>query len=339
LGPAYRRKVKISLMSKYVTRLRQGKKFIYYFKDGQEVKDKAEIDYFNSLAVPPAWRNVKIDRRRGARVLATGYDKAGRLQYIYNPKFRERMEREKFERILRFAKALPKMRRVTEEHLSDRGLHRQRVLACIVRLMDEAYFRVGNQQYAKENQSYGISTLRSKHITVEGDSVQFDFVGKSGQRQVKRLTDAKVAKIIKALDELPGYEVFKYYDEDGDLTKVTSADINAYIKEVMGEEFSAKDFRTWGGTLLATADLAAHMTAKSPREKKQAVSACVRRVARKLGNTPAIARGSYIDPRVIASFVETGDLSEVKETVKDVGRNSYLNQDERCVIKLLERVT
>jgi DNA topoisomerase-1 len=324
-------------MSRFVTRQRRGRKFSY-FKDDLEIKGKTEIDYFNSLAVPPAWRDVKIDPRRGARVLATGYDKAGRLQYIYNPKFRERMEREKFERILRFAKALPKMRRVTEKHLSDSGLHRQRVLACIVRLMDEAYFRVGNEQYAKENQSYGVTTLRSKHISVEGDSVHFDFMGKSGQRQIKRLTDAKVAKIIKALDELPGYEVFKYYDENGNLTKVTAADINAYIKEVMGEEFSAKDFRTWGGTLLATAELAAEK-AKSEKARQKAVAVCVKRVARKLGNTPAIARSSYIDPRVIASFVEKGDLAEVKAAVKDVDRNSYMNQDERCVIKLLERVT
>lgn len=323
-------------MSKFVTRQRRGRKFIY-FNDGSEIKSQAEVEYFNSLAVPPAWQDVKIDSRRGARVLATGHDKAGRLQYIYNPKFRERMEREKFERILRFAKALPKMRRVTEKHLSDAGLHRQRVLACIVRLMDEAYFRVGNEQYAKENQSYGVTTLRSKHISVEGDSVHFDFMGKSGQRQIKRLTDAKVAKIIKALDELPGYEVFKYYDEEGNLTKVTSADINTYIKEVMGEEFSAKDFRTWGGTLLATAELAAEK-AKSEKARQKAVAVCVKRVARKLGNTPAIARSSYIDPRVIASFVEKGDLAEVKTAVKNVDRNSYLNQDERCVIKLLERV-
>jgi DNA topoisomerase I len=320
----------------FVTRQRRGRKFTY-IHDGREVKDKAAHNYFNSLAVPPAWRDVKIDRRHGARILATGYDKAGRLQYIYNPKFRERMEREKFERILRFAKALPKMRRMTEKHLSDQGLHRQKVLACIVRLMDEAYFRVGNEQYAKENQSYGITTLHRKHISVEGDSVHFDFMGKSGQRQKKTLTDAKVARIIKALDELPGYEVFKYYDEEGNLTKVTSEEINAYIKEVMGDEFSAKDFRTWGGTLLATADLAARESTKSEKERQAAVAVCIRKVARKLGNTPAIAKSSYIDPRVIASFVETGDLSKVKEAVKEVREQSYLNQDERCVIKLLER--
>jgi DNA topoisomerase I len=324
-------------MSQFITRKRRGLRFAY-FHDGRRIRDKAETKYFKSLAVPPAWKDVKIDRRHGARVLATGYDKAGRLQYLYNPQFRQRMEREKFERILRFAKALPKMRRVTNQHLSDPGLHREKVLACIVRLMDEAYFRVGNEEYAKENQSYGITTLHRKHISVEGDNIHFDFMGKSGQRQVKRLTDAKVAKIIKALDELPGYEVFKYYDQGGQLTNVTSSEINEYVKDIMGEEFSAKDFRTWGGTLLATAELAAVVKAKTQKQKQKAVTKCVKRVAKKLGNTPEIAKSSYIDPRVISSFMETDDLANVKETVKNIGHDSYLNQDERCVIKLLERV-
>jgi len=320
----------------YIERRRVGRKFSYIHR-GQEISDKTTLNYLNSLAVPPAWKEVRISPNRSAKLLATGIDKAGRLQYIYNPKFRAKQEREKFERILKFARALPKMRRVTEEHLSSDGLNREKVLACIVRLMDEAYFRVGSEEYAKANQHYGIATLRAKHIEISGDTVSFDFIGKSGQRQLKKLTDRRIAKIIKALDELPGYEVFKYYDESGELNRVSSREINDYIKQVMGEEFSAKDFRTWGGTLLATAELAAAERSESERERKKIVSKCVARVARKLGNTPAIARSSYIDPRIIASFVGSDDLRVVSQTVKNMAGNSYLSQEERCVLKLLEK--
>jgi DNA topoisomerase I len=322
--------------SRHIDRHRVGRKKYEYYDDEGLIKQKKLIAYFESLPIPPAWREVRISRSKNANILATGFDKAGRLQYLYNPRFRARQEKKKFERILRFAQALPRMRRVTDEHLSSPGLSKEKVLACIVRLMDEAYFRVGNEEYSKENQSYGVSTLRSKHITISGDSVTFDFVGKAGQHQHKRVTDRKVAKVIKRLDELPGYEIFKYIDENGQLARVQSRDVNAYIKEVMGEEFSAKDFRTWGGTLLATAELAAAKKADSENERKKIVTKCVARVARKLGNTPAIARSSYIDPRVINSYLGSGDLSTIRQTVRSVGRKSYLSQDERCVLKLLE---
>lgn len=325
-------------MRKYIERRRVGRGFEYYDSTGKIVS-KRQLEYLKSLAIPPAWREVKISTAKHSNILATGLDKAGRLQYIYSPKFRQRQEKKKFEKILRFAQALPKMREVTDKHLSDPGLHREKVLACIVRLMDEAYFRVGNEEYSKDNQSYGVSTFRSKHIHVSGDSVTFDFMGKSGQHQHKRVTDRSVAHIIKTLDELPGYQIFKYYDQSGDLIKVKSKDVNRYIKEVMGEEFSAKDFRTWGGTLLASAELAVTERAESDRERKKAVTVCIKKVARRLGNTPAIARSSYIDPRIIASFLENDDLKTIRETVRDVGRSGYLSRDERCVLKLLEKTT
>jgi DNA topoisomerase-1 len=325
-------------MRRYIYRRKVGRRFEYFTDDGT-ITSKRLVDYLNSIKVPPAWQDVRISRSKKATILATGIDKAGRVQYIYNPSFRARQEKLKFERILRFAQALPKMRQVTDEHLSAPGITKQKVLACIVRLMDEAYFRVGNEEYSKENQSYGVSTLRSKHITIRGDSVTFDFIGKAGQHQHKKVTDRKVAKIIKRLDELPGYHIFKYIGEDGKLNPIKSIDVNTYIKEVMGEEFSAKDFRTWGGTLLATAELAASERSHSETERKKTVTVCVQKVANKLGNTPAIARSSYIDPRIINSYLKTNDLTTVRETTKKVGHSKYMSQDEKCVLALLEKMT
>jgi DNA topoisomerase-1 len=325
--------------SRYVERRRTGQKSFQYFHDGRQVNDKEELAYFRSIGIPPAWKDVKIAASHNARIQATGVDKAGRLQYIYHPKFRAHQEKEKFERILRFARALPKMRKVTKEHLALPGLPREKVLACIVQLMDKAYFRVGNEVYAKENQSYGLTTLRSKHTKVWGDTIIFDFIGKSGQPHLKKVTDKRLAAIVKKLDELPGYEIFKYTDENGQIHDIHSDDVNEYIKEVMGEEFSAKDFRTWGGTLLASIELSQTERSHSVNERKKAVTKCVKKVAQKLGNTPAIARASYIDPRIISAYVVTNDLAKVREAVRTLRRADYLTADEHCVLNLLEKST
>jgi DNA topoisomerase I len=324
-----------AMASRHVERRRVGRGFVY-FHDGQEVKDKRLLEYFESLKIPPAWKAVEIAKSPNAKILVTGYDKAGRLQYIYNPAFRAKKEKEKFERIIRFAKALPKMRKITEEHLKHTQMDREKVLACVVRLMDQAYFRVGNEVYAKENQSYGLTTIRSKHITFEGDTVIFDFIGKSGKEQVKEVTDRRIANIIRKLDDMPGYEVFKYYDDEGNLTFVKSDDVNAYIKEIMGEEFTAKDFRTWGGTLWATAELLTFEKTRKKKERLHNVVSCVERVAEKLGNTPAIARGSYIDPRILNAYEKGQDLSEIYNAMAKIKDNAYLNPEERCVLKLLQ---
>jgi DNA topoisomerase I len=191
-----------------------------------------------------------------AKVQAVGYDSAGRLQYLYHPKYRERKEREKFERILRFSDALPRMRRITSEHLRRKNLKREKVLAAMTRLMNAVYFRVGEERYARKNRTYGIATLRRKHLTIEGDTLIFEFTGKWGQQQRKVVTDRKLRAIVEECAELPGYEVFKYYDDGGEVKDVKSRDLNAYVKEVMGEEFTPKDFRTWAGTLFAAVKLA-----------------------------------------------------------------------------------
>jgi DNA topoisomerase-1 len=327
------------MAQQFITRHKQGKSFSYSLND-EIIRDKTELDYYKSLRIPPAWHDVHIAKNKRSKVLATGVDKAGRLQYIYNPSFRARQEQAKFERVLRFARALPHMRRIVDKDLQRPKLDYQKVMATIIAIMDRTYIRVGNDSYAKENGSYGLTTLRSKHTSVEGSTVTFDFIGKSGKHHVKHITDKTLAAVVRQLDNLPGYEVFKYYGDNDQLKDVKSADVNAYIKEVMGEEFSAKDFRTWAGTLIASAELAIAERAESERERKKAVTACVQKVAKKLGNTPAIARASYIDPRIIKSFMDGDDLRKVSATVKTMQLKKgeeYLSPDERCVLSVLEK--
>ncbi|MDB5181838.1 MAG: topoisomerase, partial [Candidatus Saccharibacteria bacterium] len=244
------------------------KKFSYFVHDAL-VTDKDRLTYFESLRIPPAWQDVRIAVSKRAKILAIGIDKAGRLQYIYNPKFREKQEQVKFERVLRFARALPPLRRVVDKDLRRRRLDYRKVMATIISIMDQTYIRVGNDTYAKENKSYGLTTIRSKHTTVTGSTITFDFIGKSGKHHVRKITDKTLARIVRQLDNLPGYEVFKYYDDTGNLKDVKSTDVNAYIKEVMGDEFSAKDFRTWAGTLIASAELTLAERAVSEQERRK----------------------------------------------------------------------
>jgi len=325
-----------SCMTMPISRKKVGKIY-HYFKGNVRITNEEEIERINKLVIPPAWKDVQISASKSAKVQARGYDSAGRLQSIYHPTFRIKQEKLKFDRILRFATQLPKLRRQVEKDLSRRKLGKEKVLACVVRLIDEAYFRVGNDRYAKENHSYGITTLRSKHATITSTKVTFDFVGKSGKAHVKTIKDGTLARIIKQLDELPGYELFRYKDEQGKMHDIHPADVNAYIKTYMGEEFTAKDFRTWGGTLLATSALLQEdlENESSATAKKKLVVSTVRRVAKRLGNTPAIARSSYIDPRVIVAYEDGKSLSKVKKAMGTMRPKKYLSVDEQCVLKLL----
>lgn len=319
-----------------ITRKKHAKSFLYYGKEGR-ITDTDTIERIKAMVIPPAWTDVQIARSPKAKVLAQGRDQAGRLQSIYHPKFRLKQEKAKFDRILRFAEKLPRLRRQIEKDLKRKRLGKQKVLACIVRLIDEAYFRVGNERYAKERGSYGITTLRSKHTDVTGDTVTFDFLGKSGQQHVKQITDPQIARIVKRLDELPGYEIFRYLDKKGVMHDLHSADVNAYIKKHMGTEFTAKDFRTWGGTLLATTELLAAEATDNKKDQAKIVTRVVKNTAKRLGNTPAIARGSYIDPRVIDAYVKGSGLDEVKTSMQLMRPKKYLSRDEQCVLRLLQK--
>lgn len=222
----------IYMTQQWYTRQKVGKGYRYYLQDSN-VNDTDTINYFKSLRIPPAWQNVAIAKNRRSKILATGTDNAGRMQYIYNPTFRARQEQAKFERVLRFARALPHMRRVVDRDLKRPHLDYPKVMATIISIMDQTYIRVGNDAYAKQNNSYGLTTLRSKHTSVEGGTITFDFIGKSGQHHVKKIQDRTLARIVRQLDNLPGYEVFKYYGTDDKLHDVKSSDVNAYIKSVM----------------------------------------------------------------------------------------------------------
>jgi len=321
--------------SREIHRYNKGKTFGFKTKAG-DVTDTATIDYINTLVIPPAWTDVVINPSPKARVQAKGRDQAGRQQAIYNPNFRKKQDKLKFDRTLRFAANLPKLRKQLNKDLKRRKMGKEKVLATIVTLIDQAYFRVGNEKYAKENKSYGITTLRSKHTDVKGNTVTFNFVGKSGKEHVKKITDQQIATIVKRLDELPGHEIFRYQDDAGAMHDIHSHDVNAYIKAHMGEEFTAKDFRTWGGTLVATTQLIAAERSNDEKVRAKIVTQVVKETADKLGNTPAIARSSYIDPRVIAAFNKTSGIKTMKESLEKIRPRKFMSRDEMRLLHLLK---
>jgi DNA topoisomerase-1 len=325
-------------MTNYITRQKAGKSYRYYY-EGDRITDELEIERINKLVIPPAWKNVEISKSKSSKIQARGYDAAGRMQSIYNPSFRLKQDKLKFDRILRFAEQLPSLRRQVEKDLKRKRLGKEKVLACIVKLIDQAYFRVGSDRYAKDHQTYGVTTLRSKHAKITRTQVTFDFIGKSGKEHVKTIDDPVIARIIKQLDELPGYEIFRYQDKQGKMHDLHASDVNEYIKAYMGEEFTAKDFRTWGGTLLATSSVIEDELDSKASEtaRKRAVAKIVKRVAKRLGNTPAIARGSYIDPRVLMAYENSETLPEIRKAISVMKPKKYLSIDEQCVLKLLQK--
>ena len=293
--------------------------FFYRYPDtGETVREERVLRRIEDLKVPPAWEDARIARGPSARVQAIGYDSAGRLQYLYHPKYRERKEREKFERVLRFSDALPQMRRSTSDHLRRKKLDREKVLATMTRLMNAAYFRVGDERYARKNRTYGIATLRRKHLRVEGDTMIFEYTGKWGQVQRKAVTDARLRKVVEECAELPGHEIFKYLDEEGEVRDAKARDLNAYVKEVMGEEFSPKDFRTWAGTLFAAVKLAELGATEDLEQAESNVLEAVDHVAERLGNTRDIARASYISPRVVDHYVEGSVIAYYGELIEEI---------------------
>lgn len=298
-------------------RKKRGKGFTYQDEKGKTITDDEMRNWIKSLVIPPAWKDVEISENRKADLLVTGRDDKERKQYIYNPKFREKQNSKKFDRIIDFADQLEHMRRVTGQHLRKRKLTREKVLAVMLRLMESAFFRPGNDTYAKENASYGLTTMRHKHLTIDGDEIIFNYTGKSGKEQEKHIADKKLAKVIQEIDDMPGYEIFKYLDEDGEIVKVKSDHLNAYIREIMGDEFSAKDFRTWAGTMIAAIalDELGVVDKNDQKALDKNIKEAVNKVSERLGNTPAVARGSYIDPRIIEDYTEGRTLKYFEKEI------------------------
>src|SRR6266550_4275115 len=282
--------------------------FRYKHADGRRAS-AADLERIQSLKIPPAWTNVAINVRAGRALQVIGQDVAGRWQYLYHENHTRRQDTKKFQRIIAFAEALPKMRTTVASHLKQPGLGRERVMAAIMRILSTCFIRPGSQVYASEHGSYGLATLRPKHVKVKGSVVEFDFPGKSGVRQVRQIRDRQVAKVVRSLLKQPAREVFKYQNGNGEFVDVKRRHITEYIREVMGEKFSAKDFRTWAGTLVCACALARAGTEMVEKKtvRKRKVIAAIKETAEVLGNTPAVCRSSYICPEILNSF-ETGKI-------------------------------
>ena len=319
-------------------RKKSGKGFSYKDKNGKTITDKETKEWIQSLVIPPAWTEVEIDENRKADLLVTGRDDKDRKQYIYHPKYREKQNEQKFDRIIDFADQLEHMRRVTGQHLRKRKLNREKVMATMLRLMESAFFRPGSETYSKENSTYGLTTMRHKHLTINGDEMIFKYTGKSNQEQEKVVVDKKLAKIVQEIDSMKGYEIFKYLDDDDNIVDVKSDDLNAYIHEVMGDDFSAKDFRTWAGTMIAAIALdELGVVAKEDQKLlDKNIKEAVNRVSERLGNTPSVARGSYIDPRIIEDYTEGRTLKYFEKEITNLLKNAEnLSKEEIGVLCML----
>ena len=287
-----------------IGRRRAGDEFEYVTPSGERVDDEATLARIRALAIPPAWENVWICPLADGHVQATGRDAKGRKQYRYHARFRAVRDETKYSRMLSFATALPKIRRGIEAHLALQGLPREKVLATIVRLLEVTCIRVGNEEYARKNRSYGLTTLRNRHVDVSGSSVRFRFRGKSGKAHAIRVKDRRLARIVARCSELSGQELFQYVDDEGVTRTVESSDVNAYIKEISGSDFTAKDFRTWVGTVSAVRALREVAPVESPGDVNKQLVAAVKLVAERLGNTAAVCRRAYIHPAVLDAWVE-----------------------------------
>lgn len=320
-----------------ITRERDGEDTVY--RDaGRRITSAREIERIEAIAIPPAWKDVEIARSSSAKVLARGIDDAGRSQAIYSPAHLRRQEKKKYAKILRFAERLPRLRKQVDLDLRRRRLGEEKVVACIVKLIDEEFFRVGNAEYARRYRHYGATTLHRKHADVSSNKVTFDFIGKSGKRHVNTIRDPRIVRIVQQLNDMPGHEIFRFFDEDGVIRDVDSKRVNAYVKKHMGRGFSAKDFRTWGGTLLATSALLAAESQRDDADKDAAVVRdVVAQVAERLGNTPAVTKGSYIDPRVFAAFEDGVTIPEVRRAMGRMRPRKYLTVEEQCVLKVLRK--
>jgi DNA topoisomerase-1 len=292
-----------------LSRRKAGKGFRYLDPDGAPIEDAGALDRIAKLVIPPAWTEVWICPDPRGHIQATGRDQRGRKQYIYHPKWRAHRDETKYARMAEFGRALPRLRRKVDHDLALRGLPREKVLAAVVRIMEETSVRVGNDQYAQANKSFGLTTLRKKHVDVHGEAADFEFRGKSGKEFRTGVRDRRLAAVIRRCEELPGQRLFQYVGRDGERRAIGSDDVNGYIREAAGGPFTAKDFRTWSGTLRCAQALAQAGPAENAGQAKRLVAAAVKEVAACLGNTPAVCRSSYIHPAVFEHYA-AGSLAE-----------------------------
>lgn len=317
-----------------------GKHFSYIGLDGKPIRDPGELQRIKSLGIPPAWTNVWICPNPRGHIQATGRDAKGRKQYRYHSRWREVRDETKYDRLISFGEALPAIRERVSHNLSLSGLSYEKVLATIVRLLDTTLIRVGNEEYARENDSYGLTTMRSNHVDVTGSKVHFHFRGKRGKEHIIDVQDRQLARIVKRCQDLPGHELFQYVDENGKLRTVESSDVNEYLRQISGQDFTAKDFRTWGGTVIVTDSLEEQGAFSSETQGKKNVVQAIKMAAEHLGNTPAICRKCYVHPGVIDAYLDGSLLNFMKQYDGREKQHSPdgLHPEEARVLAFLEQL-
>jgi DNA topoisomerase-1 len=317
-------------------RRRAGRGFVYVDGQGHAIRDPDTLSRIKRLAIPPAWRHVWICPAPDGHLQASGRDARGRKQYRYHPRWRAVRDETKYTRMIAFAAALPAIRRKVADDLDRAGLPREKVLATVVRLLETTLIRVGNEEYARANGSFGLTTLRARHVDVDGSTLTFEFRGKGGRRHRVGVSDRRLARIVRRCQELPGQELFQYVDDDGERRTISSGDVNDYLRTISGEDFTAKDFRTWAGTVLAARALAEIPAFTSATAARRNVARAVERVAESLGNTPAVCRKGYIHPDVIDRYLAGDLLAALAPARRCTGSSHGLRPDETAVVALLQ---
>lgn len=324
---------------KGIRRIRSGKGFVYVGSNGKTIRREAVLNRIRALVIPPAWEDVWICPNPSGHIQAVGVDARRRKQYRYHPRWQQTRDETKFEHLIEFGKTLASIRKRVRADLRRPGLPREKVLAIVIRLLEITHIRVGNEEYASKNHSFGLTTLRDKHAKVNGSQVHFEFRGKSGVEHVIDFHDRKLAAVIKACQDLPGQELFQYEDAQGNRHRIGSQDVNTYLKSTTGRDFTAKDFRTWAGTVLAALSLRSFGKASSETEAKKKVVAAIKLVAAELGNTAAVCRKCYVHPRVISAYLEGKLVEQTNRRMKKPATGSLKigKDEEKAVLALLRQ--
>ena len=320
------------------TRKAKGEDFEWLDADGKPIRDEQRLLRIRRLAIPPAWTDVWICPAANGHIQATGRDARCRKQYLYHDRWREVRDENKYDRIISFGKALPKIRRRVAKDLKLAGLPRNKVLATVVQLLESTFIRIGNEEYARENKSFGLTTMKDRHVEVKGAKLRFRFRGKSGREHEIDVTDRRTAKIITKLQDLPGQDLFQYVDEEDEIRDISSQDVNEYLRVITGEDFSAKDFRTWAGTMLTAIGLNAQEKFENQKQAKENIKTAISAVAKILGNTPAICRKCYVHPAVLETYLDQKSIDGLKAMTEDAleREDVDLRSSEAAVLKFLK---
>ncbi len=324
---------------KGIRRERCGHGFRYRASEGRIIRDRHTLKRIHLLVIPPAWTDVWTCPLDHGHLQATGRDERGRKQHLYHSRWRETRDQTKFDRLMDFARALPVIRRQLKRDLARQGLCREKVLATVVRLLEVSLIRVGNEEYARDNKSYGLTTMKNRHVQVRGAKIKFHFRGKSGKEHVVEVEDRRVARIVRACQDLPGQELFQYLDDTDQKHDVSSGDVNDYLRETTGWDFTAKDFGTWAGRVSAAAELGQLSPVETDTEARKNVVAAVKATAQNLGNTPAVCRKSYIHPAIIEAYLDGSLTQKMGEGNARSGSSRRLQPKEAAVLRFLKRVS